>query len=328
MSENNLNTAPKNDEIDLLDLFKRIGRSISRSVNAVSSAILVSIIFLIRKWLPLCISLVVGIGVSYILKSTYESLFSADMVVRNNIIANADMISYISRLHSFCKEENYTTLSDALSLKPENVNNIIDINAYWIIDKGHDGIPDKVDYSNRHNVYDTIDIRMSDRFDIRVKTKSPQVLSLLKNGIMSFVKKDSLFQQRNRVRIRQNREMLKRLDYDILQLDSLQKVKYFEETRNNRPQNGGQMIFLQEQKTQLVYADIYGLYARKQTLESERDLNPDILTVLSDFNLPAKPDNGILYYGKFIIPIFFIITLVLLIILENWNKLKEVYMKY
>ena len=52
------------------------------------------------------------------------------------------------------------------------------------------------------------------------------------------------------------------------------------------------MIFLQEQKTQLVYTEIYSLYYQKQKLEGERDLYNDIVTVLSDFSVPAKRDNG------------------------------------
>ena len=91
-----------------------------------------------------------------------------------------------------------------------------------------------------------------------------------------------------------------------MQLDSLQKVKYFEETRNMKPTNGGQIVFMQEQKTQLVYILIFiSFIPRKQTLESERDLYSGIVTVLSDFSLPTKRDNGIMYYGKQIIPIFF-----------------------
>jgi hypothetical protein len=238
------------------------------------------------------------------------------------------MISYINKLHGYCKERNKVALADALSDKPESVKNIVDISAYWIIDKGKDGIPDQVDYFNSHNVYDTLNVRMQDRFDVRVKIKAPQELLKLKNSIFAFVKKDSLFQQKNRVRLRQNHELLGRLDYDILELDSLQKVKYFEETRSHKPQNGGQMIFLQEQKTQLVYPDIYTLYSRKQNLELERDLYPEILTVLIDFNLPSRPKNTTLFYGKFIIPSLFIATLFLLILLANRKQLKELFNRY
>ncbi len=122
--------------------------------------------------------------------------------------------------------------------------------------------------------------------------------------------------------------MLERLDYDIVQLDSLQKVKYFEETRNRKPENGGQMIFLQEQNTQLVYTDIYDLYARKQAIESERDLYKDIITVLSDFSLPARRDNGAVYYAKVVVPTFFCLTLLMLVILANRKKVDEIFKKY
>jgi hypothetical protein len=105
-------------------------------------------------------------------------------------------------------------------------------------------------------------------------------------------------------------------------------VKYFEETKNRQPQNGGQMIFLQEQKTQLVYPEIHTLYSQKQMLEGERDLYKEIVTVLSEFSVPAKRDNGGMYYGKYLIPSFFIFTLLFLILLANRKKLEEVYKKY
>ena len=46
---------------------------------------------------------------------------------------------------------------------------ISDISAYWIIDLNKDGIPDYVDYKGNHNVYDTLNVRMQNSFDVRVK---------------------------------------------------------------------------------------------------------------------------------------------------------------
>jgi len=317
------------DEIDLLDLFRRMGRTISRWASELGRAFLISVVFLLRRWIPLGLSLVAGVGLSLYMKLTSESFYTSDMILRGNAIPNAEMIPYINKLHNFFNEKNRPVLANELFLEPNVVKNIIDINAFWIIGRGKDRVvPTEVDYVNSHYVYDTVNIRMLDRLDIRVKIKSTQELTLLQNAIISYINKDSLFQQKNRLRLRQNKELLSRLDYDILQLDSLQKVKYFEETRSRHSSNGGQMIFLQEQKTQLVYTDIYNLYARKQSLEIDRDLYKDIVTVISDFDLPAKRENGGLYYGKHYIPLFFVITLLLLIILANRKKLKEVYNKY
>jgi len=328
MSENTTNKNVRNDEIDLLDLFRRMGRTLSRWGNALGRAFLITTFFMLRRWLPLGLSIFLGIGVSYFFKFISDSSFTSDLVLRTNAVPPEDMISYMNRLHTYCKENNISALSEAIPINNDQINNLIDIEAFWIIDKGRDGIPDIVDYDNRNNVYDTVNVRMPDRLDIRVKIKSPQELSTIRYGIQKFIEKDSLFQQKNRVRVRQNQELLTRLNYDILQLDSLQKVKYFEETRNMHPETGGQMIFLQEQKTQLVYIDIYKLYARKQSLEFDRDLFKDIVTVLNDFSIPYRRENGGLYYAIKIIPIFFSLTLMILILLANWKKLAEVYKKY
>jgi hypothetical protein len=340
MSDLSNNKDVRNDEIDLLDLFRRFGRTLNRWANALGKALLISVVFLVRKWIPLLLSILAGIGVAYLLKSASDSFYTSDLTLRNNLVlidkvklkdnsgTTAELMSKINKLHIFCYERNNTALSSALGMKPESVQNISDISAFWVIDQGRDGIPDYVDYKGNHNVYDTVNIRMQDRINVRVKINSPQDLNLVREGIIKFIENDSLYQQRNRVRLRQNQEMLKRYDFDIKQLDSLQKVKYFEETRNMKPANGGQIVFMQEQKTQLLYGDIYSLYSRKQTLENERDLYNKVVTVLSDFSFPSLRENGGMYYGKYVIPIFFLATLILLILLANKKKIKEIYKKY
>jgi hypothetical protein len=340
MSEINQNKNASNDEIDLLDLFRRMGRTLYRWGNALGKAFLISVVFLLKRWLPLGLSIVVGIGVSYLLKTTSASFYTSDLVFKNNLAnldkktfrdnsgTTSDIISKINKLHTYCLENNQKTLSEAISMEPETVKNISDISAYWIIDQSRDGIPDYVDYKNNHNVYDTVNVRMHDRLDVRVKINSSQDLNLIRDGIIRFIENDSLYKQRNRLRLRQNNDLLSRLDFDILQLDSLQKVKYFEETRNMKPGSGGQIVFMQEQKTQLVYNDIYYLYTRKQLLESERDLYKGVVTVLSDFSSPTRRENGAMYYGKTVIPVIFLVTLLILIILANQKKMLEVYRKY
>ncbi len=337
-SDNNKNVS--NDEIDLLDLFRSMGKTLTRWARAIGRAFLISVVFLFKRWLPLGLSIAAGIGVTFILKNTSEAIYTSDMVFRNNLAlmesfklrdksgTTAEIISKINKLQILCSNKNSIALAHAFASKPDSVENIFDINAYWIIDNGKDGIPDYVDYKNAHSASDTTNIRMQDRFDVRVQINASQDLNLVRNGIKKFIQDDSLFQQRNRLRLRQNRALLTRLNNDILQLDSLQKVKYFEETRNIRPSNGGQMIFLQEQKTQLVYTDIYTLFAKKQTIETELNLYSGILTVVNDFSLPGTRLNGTNYYAKKIIPLFFGFTLLVLILLANRKKIKETFKKY
>lgn len=330
----------RNDEIDLLELLRRFGKLLTQMFKLLVQGFLISIVFLIRNALPLIASVIVGIGVSYIVKTTSPSFYSSDLVLRNNLVVldkktsrdvtgtTSELISKINKLHSYCTESNQQALSAALSLKPEQVKNIFDIGAYWIIDLSKDGVPDYVDYEGNHDVYDTLNIRMQNRIDIRLKTYSTLELSNIRDGIIKFIESDSLNQQRNRLRLKQNNDMLTRLSFDIQQLDSLQKVKYFEETRKLQPGRDGQIVFMQDQKTQLLYTDIYTLYSKKQLLETELDLYKGVVTILSDFSIPTLRNNDTRYYGKHIIPIFFLATLAILILLANRKRLYEIYKKY
>ena len=328
MSETNNSKNVRDDEIDLLDLFKRMGNGLGKMFRTLGRWFLISVVFLFRNWLPLGLSLVLGVGASYLIKFTSASFYTSDMVLKTNTMTADEMIAYINRLHTFCKEDNQTALTEAISLNAGQVKNILDINANWIIDKGADGIPDIVDLKDNHNIYDTLNIRMSDRLNIRVKIIEPQELGNVRDGLLKYVSDDSLSNQRNKVRIRQNQELQERIRYDLEQLDSLQKIKYFEETQRMSQPGNGQMIFLQEQKTQLVYPEIQGLFERKQQLDANLTLYKDIVTVLSDFSIPAQRKNGGMYYGKVLIPLFFCLTLIILILLRNRKKLKEVYDKY
>jgi hypothetical protein len=341
MSDNNTNKkVTDNNEIDLLELFRRIGNALKSGFIAIGRATLISIVFLLKKWLPLGLSIMAGLALSYILKSASPSFYTSDLVIRNNLVqiniktlrdesgTTAEMIAKINKLHQFCTEGNYNALSEAISMKREAVKQISDIGAYWIIDLSKDGIPDYVDYKGNHNVYDTLNVRMQNSLDIRVKTSSAVNLNLVRDGIINFIQNDSLYQLRNNLRLKQNKELLSRITFDIKQLDSLQKVKYFEETRNMKPANGGQIIFMQEQKTQLVYADIYLLYDKKQKLESDNGLYKGIVTVVSDFSPPTRRENGVSFYAKSMVPIFFFITLLILVIFANRRKLVDLFSKY
>jgi len=318
----------RDDEVDLLDLFRRIGKTLSKWFRATGKGLLVSIIFLMRNFITLLLSLILGVFISYVIKWSTKPEYVTEITLRSNTVPNAEMISHINRLKLLLKEKNYAGVASSLSITQEEADRLNDIQAFWVIDRNFDSIPDFTDYRNSHNVYDSINVRMKDRFVIRVEFSDPQDIPQMKDWLISYVNNNPVFRQQNDFRLKMTDELLVRLNYDIKQLDSLQKVKYFEETRYMQPEKGGQMIFLQEHATQLVYGDIYALYKRKQELDEEKNLHSEILTVISDFYQPVKRNNGGAYYGKTVIPFCFGLTLIYLILLRNRRKLREVYRRY
>jgi hypothetical protein len=88
------------------------------------------------------------------------------------------------------------------------------------------------------------------------------------------------------------------------------------------------MIFLQEQNTQLIYDNIYSLYEKKQSIEMEKSLYSEILSLISDFYQPLKRFNGGFYYGTIIIPVAVGLMLLYLIFHRNRKKIREIYRAY
>lgn len=316
------------DEIDLINLFSRLGKSISKGFKGIGRGIMYVLVFLLRNWLWLAGSLFLGVGISYLVKLSSEKFYTSDIILKSNTIPNVEMISYVNRLHTFCRENNSVELASALSVTSEKVKYIKDIQAFWIIDMGSDNIPDYVDFHGRHNVLDTVNVRMQDRFLIRVRTSIPQELSNIRDGIITFIENNQFYQNQNKLRLKQADDLLDRIDYEVQQLDSLQKVKYFEESRRLMPKEGGQIIFLQDYKTQLLHNDIAELISQKQSIEKVKTIYADLITLISDFTPPFKPDNGVLYYGKIIIPVVFCLAIILILLINNRKKLSEAYKKY
>lgn len=328
MSEENNNKPIRNDEIDLLELFSRMGKTIRGWMNSAGRAILIIIVFMIRKWIPLSISIILSLILAFFAEKKGEEMFSSEMILKNNTVSNSEMIEYIDRLHIYFQQGNYFELSKILMMPEDSINKIYDIEAFWIICHKRERIPLYTDYDKKFTVADTAHVRMQDRMAIRLITKSKVSLEEIRNGIITFINSDSLLKQKNRLRLRQNMELLDRLNIDIAELDSLQKLKYFEDTKNTQSQKATQMIFLQQQNTQLVYSDIYGLFARRQALETERDLYYDLVTILSDFSLPESKKMVSIMTGKNIVITIFLITLTVLALLSNRKKLIEIYNKY
>lgn len=328
MADNTNQNNVRNDEIDLLDLFRRMGRGISKMIRKTGTGIVISLVFMLKRWYWLAISVILAVALSYFLKYSSKSLYSSEMVVQCGIDPLSDIISYVNKLHVFCQENNKNAIASAFELNKEKIDVVNDIQAFWIIDKGKDGTPDYIDYSDNHNVLDTLNVRMKDRFAIRIKINSPKDLNELRDGIFKYVEHNNYFIEQNNFRISQTDERLKRISYDIIQLDSLQKFKYYEEAKKKIGEKGGQLVFLQDQKTQLVYDEIYKLYDLKQYYEKQKMIYPGIINLLSDFTVPAKPKNSGSYYAKYLVPIFFSVCLLILILLHNRNKLKNIFNKY
>ena len=314
------------DEIDLLELFRKTGNKLKKFVIWLWELFLRITVFFLRKSPYLIAFIILGFLAALLKFKTSDRFYSSDMILRSNSVSNADMIAHINKLHFYGEEENKQALAQSLNLDSTEIENLVDIEAFWIIDKNRDGIPDMIDDKNKYDE-DTSVTHMSSRFDVRVKTLHPQSLYKVRDGILYHINTNQFFEKINRIRLIQLRERIAKTEIELSELDSLQNYKYFEEKQKGKFSEG-QIVFLSEQETKLFHGSVFDLYGSKQSLDRELDIYSEIVTVLDDFTPPAQPVNSYLNIAKTWVIRFFIIGILLVLILSFWGNFKEIYKKY
>ena len=168
---------------------------------------------------------------------------------------------------------------------------------------------------------------VSSRFDVRVKTKQPQDLDIIRKGILHHINTNQFFEKINTIRLIQLRDRIAKTATELSELDSLQNYKYFEEKQKGKFSEG-QMVFLNEPETRLYHGSVFELYGSKQGLDRELEIYSDIVTVLDNFTPPAQPENSYLHIAKTWVIVCFLLGLIFVVVLSFRKELISVYRKY
>lgn len=296
MSNEQLNR-PQNssDEIDLIELFNRIGNSIKKGTIWIFDRIMDFILLLIRKSLWILSFSIIGAFVGYSFFKATPRYYSSEMVAVSNALDNNYIVSSINLLDDLFKGGNYSIAASYLEMPVENSQQIKSIGAYYGIDVNKDGITDYVDYKKEFNPRDTSVRRIKDFFYVKLEVFSETVFGQARDGLKKYINKNNYVIENNNVRILQSEESIKSLNAEIKKIDSLQKIVYFEIPKAQK-QSNSQMVVLNEKEMKLYHEQILELERKKQELEKDIAINKDPITVVQDFTPLSKAENPVTKY--------------------------------
>ena len=312
MAENK-STQPQ--EIDLLELFNKIGIGIKKFLLGIVRGVLFLIVFGFKKAHFLAMFAIAGGLIGWLMFSSTSRYYSSYMVAQANGINSADMIGYINDLHELCKKSNVDALAYDLQMPDSIAQKIKDIQAFFIIDLNKDGIGDFVDFKETYNPKDTTQVRLEDRVHVAVEVYDNKAFENVKNGLLRYMRKNPYLIKLNEIRKDELKELIAQVSYEITKLDSLQNTDYFKSSEKAKVQSG-QVMFLAEKEPTMYYRDKLGLMNRKQEYQKELELATDAFTVIKDFTSLAVAENP---RGKYIIrygAIFFIFGYFFLLIMK------------
>jgi uncharacterized protein (DUF2344 family) len=309
-----MTTEKRNDEIDLIEVFQKLGNGIVKLFNRFIHLIYQILLFFIRRAILIGIIIIIGLSIGFYKYKTSPSFYSSTLEAHSNAMSSIDMINYINNLHVLFSTNNTESLQSKIGINKEELEKIKDVKAFKVVDFNMDGIPDLIDFDEK---YETSDSTISrSRFVIKVEVFDQETFPAIQQGILDFINQNQYIKNRNSIRKLQLNDLISKLDYEISALDSLQKSEYF--TKKEEPNTkAGQILIMNEKVTQLYHPQIMALYKEKQGLEETLDLRTEHITIIQDFSTLSVIENNLMTYIKFWGIIGIVLGILFSIFIEN-----------
>lgn len=311
-----LNNRPQTtDEIDLLELFNRMGRSIKKGIHWLYQLIINFLLLILRKSLWIIAFAIIGLIVAYILYQGSRRYYSSEMTAISNSISNIYVVNSINLLNDLFKQKNYAIASNYLDIDIAKIQQIKSIEAFYTIDVNKDRIPDFTDYDRKFSPKDTANKRLDNYFVVRLQVFDEGIFKQVRDGIKSYIYKNKFIIDNNNERIRQNRILIENIEGEIRKLDSLQKVEYFDMPQMQRA-TSNQMVVLNEKDRKLYHEQKLQLEKEKLRLEKDLNINSEPITIVQDFTPLSKTENP---YSKYAIKVGMLFAILGFVVSLLWQ---------
>jgi hypothetical protein len=330
--ENNLITNPekekekeknqeKEQEINLLEIVQKIGRWCFKIVRIV-------FIYLLQRSIPLAIFIFAAVVFSGLLYSLSKPFYSTSMLVRANVENDFFYVTLINANFSRRHVPKSEDLAQRLGVSEAIAKQIKSIQAYYAVDLNNDGLPDAPDERGKF-IFSEDSIKASrilhTIFYVNARVYSTEVYQHIRQSIMNLVGKNEYIRQQNERRLAVVREQIVYLHQQQYRFDSLQQYEYFQKEKGKKSADRGQLLILNEQNQPLYHNDLIGLNNQILGNHTTLELYADPLTVVQDFSLTTRRTNGLMYYVKPLVLIFFFLGLISLLVWDYRKYFLKLY---
>jgi len=303
----NQKTAPTSDEIDLGqlfskigDFFKNIGWSIMRFVASLrriplENKLLFAVIIII--------SMIVGYSYSnFIKKKFYEST----MILSSDYLNKRLVDNTIDKLNLLADEENKHGLARVLNISDTLANNIAEFKARpFVAEKDLielEVLKEQLKTAQLESknskvieqVIQRIEIENRHAFEITVRTYNPTVIETLQQALVNFFKNNEYIKRRIEITQRNFLEKRTKLTHELQKLDSLKFIIYdnYKNMAAQSKQGSNNVILSDKSVTNPIeiYNQDLDLYNQLQAINQQIYLQPNFEVVdgFTEFSEPAS----------------------------------------
>ena len=263
----------------------------------------------------------IALAIAYSVYTTQSDrkVYKADFILDVN---DGDSFLYsemIKSLNQYLKDDDPKALVSVLQIPVEKTSKLSFLKSYFMIDMNKDSIPDVIDYDNKYLPSDTVNVRIQDKIVVSMGMRDIAMYQDVENAIVDYFKRNPYLISLHEARIKSLQEKEKLYDKNIVELDSLQRIEYFQKTNIPELKMDPKLVFKTDK--QMFYHDKLNLLKQKEEIVKELTSKQDIVSVVSRFEPTKKPVNS--FAKEFTINIIFALVGCLILSLY-WENRKRI----
>ena len=349
MSENSSNTPSQNEEVDLGQLFKAIGNGfrsifngIANAFKAVFQAIVVILLHFYKRIFWYVGAVVIGLVIGFILNSTTEKSYGANMFIRTNFESGRQVYENMKQLHQLARIDKDTVeLAKLLQISASEAAKLKGFYIQSNTDRGtlatmYSKFRENLDsVSQSETTFDSYVESLNDYekpvHQIGVASTDKFIYKKIEDAFVEELANNDYLDELAAVNIENLQSEIKTLDNQVQKTDVLiEEYLKIKIAQSQKQESGGTNIYMGDADTDESTVNEAELLKEQLRLESQkRDAQQklvaerEVLSVISGF--PSSGYDTTSLIDKYIIKVplaLFVLTLVVFILIGLGQFLK------
>lgn len=272
----------ENKEYDLLDLIKWCWGVF---VQYVCKPLLFLIRFAFRQWKLLAGAAVFGVALAFIIPACFQKKYSGSVLIGTNVCHTNDYVNAITALQL----GDRNVLAQKTGVPVDSLHKLHELAAHYVYSIDSVGTGYDVNYEDKAK-YTIYPIKQN-IFCLEVVGTDSVFLRELSEKVINYISNEDYVKHANDMRITNIKRNIEVLKEEIVMMDSLRKIEYFEKSRKNIATSSNNSGLLVQQQTRLMHAEIMELNNRLTSAQSTLQYNKEPLQIMAPLSINAVPEN-------------------------------------
>jgi len=214
---------------------------------------------------------------------------------------------------------NGLTLAKKLGIPDSISKNFVSVKTFDVVDYLKNKTADKIDFNNNHSLEDTMNIKMNDRIYIQIKTTKISQVPIFQAALVKYFDENPVLKSKFEAGRNNYLDRIAICNAELQRIDSLAKVFYFKDNIEQLKLENNKLI-VGENRKQLFTEELIRINFVKGEAQSKLAEYVRPVNLPSDFVVSPNAENGRIKYGIMSIIYGFILSLLIILIIDNLKR--------